>query len=64
MLVEKVSYDINIKAFRRGTSIFIPCLDGTTVRTQLTDYFKKFRIKTVTKITIENGIRGCRVWRI
>ncbi len=64
MLVEKVSYDINIKAFRRGTSIFIPCLDGTAVRTQLMDYFKKFRIKTVTKITIENGIRGCRVWRI
>ena len=64
MLVEKVSYDIDVKAFKRGTSIFIPCLDGTAVRAQLTDYFRKFRIKTVAKITIEDGIRGCRVWRI
>jgi hypothetical protein len=63
MLVEKVNYDIDIKAFKRGTSVFIPCLDCESVRSQLTAYFKKFRIKTVAKVTIEQGIRGCRVWR-
>ena len=30
MLVEKVSYDVNWKNFKRGYSIFIPCLAQKT----------------------------------
>lgn len=64
MQLEKVDYDLNVKAFRRGTSLFIPCLDCELVRAELVAYFKRFRIKVVTKVAIAEGIRGCRVWRL
>lgn len=63
MLVEGVKYEINWRAFRRGTSLFFPCLNPKAVRTQLIDVTRRLRIKILTKIVIEDGIRGLRIWR-
>lgn len=64
MQVEGVTYEINWKAFKRGTSIFIPCLDPTRARGELLVVLERLRIKTVTKVVIDAGIRGLRIWRV
>lgn len=64
MLVEGVSYDVNWKKFRRGTSIFIPCLDVKKAKAEVLQVTKRLRMKTLTKVQIEEGIRGLRIWRI
>lgn len=63
MLVEGVNYDIQWKKFRPGMSIFIPCLDPKRARTQLIAVTRRLKIKILTKVVIEEGIRGLRVWR-
>ena len=64
MLVEKVSYDINWKRFKRGTSIFIPCLDPKKARAQVLVVTKRLKLKVLTKVVIVDGIRGLRIWRV
>lgn len=64
MLVEGVNYDVPWKKFRRGTSIFIPCLSPDRARAQLMVVTKRLKIKILTKVVIEEGIRGLRVWRM
>jgi len=63
MLVEKVSYNVNWKQFKRGYSFFIPCLDPKVARRELFVTTKRLKLKVLTKVTIEEGIQGLRVWR-
>lgn len=63
MKVEKVSYEINWKAFKRGSSIFIPCLDPKRARREVMEVLNRLKIKVVTQVKIEEGIRGLRIWR-
>lgn len=64
MLIEGVTYDVNWKAFKRGTSIFIPCLDPVQAKQELAVVLERLRIKTVSKVVIDAGIRGLRLWRV
>jgi tRNA A37 threonylcarbamoyladenosine dehydratase len=64
MLVEKVSYDINWKAFKRGYSFFIPCLDPVRAKQEILRTTKRFKIPVVMKVIIIEGIRGLRVWHL
>lgn len=63
MLVEGVKYEINWRKWRRGMSIFIPCLDPVRARTQVLEVTKRLRIKILMKVVIHEGIRGLRIWR-
>lgn len=63
MLVEGVKYEIDWRAFKRGTSIFIPCLNPREAKRTISCVCVRLRIKILTKIVIENGIRGLRIWR-
>lgn len=63
MLVEGIKYDINWKAFRPGTSIFIPCLNPKAAKAQVLAVTKRLHIKILMRVVIEEGIRGLRVWR-
>lgn len=63
MLVEGVKYEINWKAFRRGTSIFIPCLNTKEARHTVYSVCGRLKMKIITKIVIHEGIRGLRIWR-
>lgn len=62
MVIEGVSYEINWKRFKRGTSIFIPCLDVPRARAQVMVVTKRLKLKVLIKVTIEDGIRGLRIW--
>ena len=64
MQIEGVSYDINWKAFRRGTSIFIPCLNPPRAKEEIRAILRRLRIKVVMKLVIEENIRGLRIWRM
>jgi len=64
MLVEKVSYDINWRSFKRGASFFIPCLDPKSARNEIKTVTDRFKYKILTKVVIEEGVKGLRVWRL
>lgn len=62
MVIEGISYEINWKRFKRGTSIFIPCLDVRRARAQVVAVTKRLKLKVLMKVVIEEGIRGLRIW--
>lgn len=64
MKVEQVSYDINWKKFKRGTSIFVPCLDSSKAKMQVARVLKRFKIKHLMRVEIKDGIKGLRVWHL
>lgn len=63
MQIEGVTYDVNWRAFKKGASLFFPCLDQERAETQLMVVMNRLRLKVLVKYTIEDGIRGLRVWR-
>lgn len=64
MEIEGVVYDVNWRRFKKGTSVFFPCLDVDRAKTQLMVVLNRLRIKVLVKPTVEDGIRGLRVWRM
>lgn len=64
MQVEGVNYDVNWARFREGTSIFIACLDPKRAREEIDPVLKRLRMRVIIKITLEEGIRGLRIWRV
>ncbi len=64
MQIEKVDYQINWKNFKPGWSFFIPCLNASGVKKILIAETKRLKYKVVTKVAIEDGVRGIRVWRV
>ena len=64
MLVEGVSYDVNWKAFKRGRSIFVLCLDPPRAKQEVLATTRRLRIKVLMRVVIIDGVRGLRIWRI
>jgi|TARA_R110000751_G_scaffold144452_1_gene248017 hypothetical protein len=46
-----------------GASAFIPCVDTETARNQLKRVAKDKQYEILTRIRIENGLWGLRIWR-
>jgi hypothetical protein len=63
MLVERVSYQIDWTKFKAGWSFFVPCLHPPSARQVILKETKRLKIKVVTKVVIEGGVQGIRVWR-
>ena len=64
MWVEGVNYEIPWTRFKRGQSIFIPCLDPPRAKAQILDTTSRRKIKILMAIVIIDSIRGLRIWRI
>lgn len=64
MLIEGVTYDVDWKGFKKGTSLFFPCLDQDRAEAQLMVVMNRLHLKVLVKHVIEEGIRGLRVWRM
>ena len=64
MLIEGVTYERNWRRFKKGTSVFFLCLDYARAKAQLLVVTDRLRVKVLIKPTIEDGIRGLRVWRM
>jgi hypothetical protein len=64
MKIETVTYQIDWAKFRRGYSFFVPCIDEKAARGTIAAVSKRLKMTTVTKVVIEEGIKGLRVWRV
>jgi hypothetical protein len=64
MKIETVSYQIDWSKFRRGYSFFVPCIDEKAARKEIAAISKRLKMEVITKIVIEAGIKGLRVWRV
>jgi hypothetical protein len=64
MQVEKVSYQINWQVFKPGASFFIPCLNPATAVQDILRVTKRLKFKIVTRVVIQEGVQGVRVWRV
>ena len=47
-----------------GYSIFIPCIDTSAAKKDILRVTKRLKIEVITKLVIEEGVRGLRIWRI
>ena len=64
MKIETVTYRIDWSKFRRGYSFFVPCIDEKAARKEIAAISRRLKMTTVTKVVIEDGIKGLRVWRV
>jgi len=64
MKVETVSYQINWAKFRVGYSFFVPCINHREAEESIKRTTRRLGIKVATKLVIEDGIKGLRVWRV
>ena len=64
MKIETVSYNVNWAKFRKGYSFFIPCIDHVEARAELGRVARRLKLKIITKLIVEDGVKGLRVWRI
>jgi hypothetical protein len=64
MKIETVTYQINWQKFRRGRSFFVPCIDTVAARATVARVVRRLRIEIVTKVVVEDGVKGLRVWRV
>lgn len=64
MKIETVSFQINWKKFRPGYSFFVPCIDHDAARKTLAAVTKRLKLKTISKVVVEDGVKGLRVWRV
>lgn len=58
-----VKVEINWDAFVVGSSFFIPCINTTLAKRQLTTITDNSSQQVTTKIRVENGRLGVRIWR-
>jgi len=64
MRINDVSFNVNWRKFRMGWSFFVPCLRIEEGKNNVSVVVKRLGFKVVIKPTIENGVKGLRVWRI
>jgi tRNA A37 threonylcarbamoyladenosine dehydratase len=64
MKIESILYQINWAKFRPGYSFFVPCINHREARAALAKTCRRLKIKTISKVVIQEGIKGLRVWRV
>ena len=64
MKIESVSYRINWKKFKKGYSFFVPCIDPEAAREEMSKVSKRLKFDFVSKVVIEEGVKGLRIWRV
>lgn len=64
MKIETITYRINWAKFRRGHSFFVPCIDEKAARKTILAISNRLKMSVVTKVIIEEGVKGLRVWRV
>lgn len=64
MIVAGVYYEVDWRKFRKGTSLFFPCLDPRAAQREIRSYLNQIGLNGTYKHVVEQGIRGVRVWRV
>lgn len=63
MRIETLSYQIKWRNFKKGYSFFVPCIDIVAAREEIDRVTRRLKIEVLTKVVVEDGIKGLRVWR-
>ena len=50
--------------FLTGTSVFIPCINTKEANLQVLEATKIQKHEVVSRVTVENGRYGVRIWRV
>lgn len=64
MRIDGVSYTVNWRKLLPGYSFFVPCINTAEARTTLERVAKRLSLTLVTKLVIQDGVKGLRVWRV
>jgi hypothetical protein len=64
MVVDGINYEVNWRKFSVGASFFVPCIHADQAKEDVQQVVRRFKFRIVTKVVIEEGIRGLRVWRV
>ena len=64
MRIETLTYNVNWRRFRRGSSFFIPCIDCDKAKKTIQAIAKKQKANIVMRAVVEEGVRGIRTWRV
>lgn len=64
MEMENISYQIEWRKFKPGSSFFIPCLDAAAAKHKIARTLTRLKYKFVLKVVIEDGVQGVRAWRV
>ena len=64
MKIETLNYKINWRNFQKGYSFFVPCIDEKAAREEIARVTKRLKLEVVTKVVVEDGVKGLRVWRL
>ena len=64
MLIHTIEFVVDWDKFVQGKSFFIPCIDYPKAEKIVRDECKRKKKKVIIKKSIEQGIRGVRVWNV
>lgn len=64
MRIETLSYQINWRNFRRGYSFFVPCIDTDAARQEIQRVAKRLKMEVMSRVVVEDGVKGLRTWRL
>lgn len=64
MKIETVNYQINWRKFYKGYTFFVPCINHKDAKDEIARVTRRLKIRVVMKVSIEDGVKGLRVWRL
>lgn len=64
MIIHGIEFEIKWSEFKPYSSFFIPCLDWESARTVVFNECEERGIPVVIRFSVEDNVRGIRVWRI
>lgn len=64
MNIHGVEFEVKWEEFKPYSSFFIPCLDWEAAREVILYECETHGIPAVVRFSVEDGIRGVRVWRV
>ena len=64
MIIHGIEFEVKWADFKPYSSFFIPCLDWEAVRTLIYKECEDRGFTVVARFSVEDGIRGVRVWRV
>ena len=63
MKIDGVTYELNWREFRIGSSFFIPCVGTVAAKQLIETKMRRLEYAVIVKIVVENEVKGLRVWR-
>ena len=63
MEIEGIAYTVDWNSFKKGSSFFIPCNHPVKAKKTITITLKRLKMSVATKVVVEDGVKGLRIWR-